>query len=151
MEQADEPDDVRATVEAIPHEIGHPRERDPSQRVAVVGDQLAPELRKSREPIPQGRKLFCERLHSRPLVAFDEERQLSARVVAEWLRKLDAGQRSAQSPLRARVRKDALEVVPGDGLHLAGDVVAEGLIRLLELPTLGRRQLALVVHLGQMF
>ena len=151
MEQADEPDDVRAPIEAIPDEIGHPPERDAPQRVAVVSDQRAPQLRESREPISQGRQLFCEPLHARPLVAFDEKRQLSARVVAEWLRKLDACQRSAQSPLRARVREDALELVPGDGLHLASDVVAEGLVRLLELPALGGRQLALVVHLGQMF
>ena len=106
MEQPDEPDDVRATIEAIPDEIGDPRERDPPQRAAIVSDQLAPQLRESREPISQGRQLFCEPLHARPLVAFDEKRQLSARVVAEWLRGRHRPAVAAQRVLR-RVKERA--------------------------------------------
>lgn len=151
MEQPDEPDDVSAPIESVPGKIGYPAQRDPPQRVAVVADQLAPELRKSCEPVSQGRQVLRESVHARPLAAFDEECQLSTRVVAEWLRRFDARQRSARPPLRTRVREDPLEVVPGDRLHRAGDVVTECLVRLLELPALGRRKLALVVHLGQMF
>ena len=137
VEEASEPDDFGVRVVEVPDEVRSLRERDPSEGLSLTGEKLAAECRKCCEALTYDEKLLDERDYPGPITIADEQIDLPARVVIEWLRELDACQRSGTPALRERVREDALDVLPRNGLHLARDVVVERLGGLLELPTLG--------------